>query len=293
VDPNGGATSYWFEYGTSLSYGQQTPSASAGSGLVAIFVQAELTGLTPAVTYHFRLVASNSAGTSFGSDRQFTTTSIPATMGAVSTPALRAGRLADGAVPLALSWSATPGSGTICKYEVQKGSSTVPASHESVVETTDLLTTAPRTTGLYYRVRARGCDGTVSAVAESAPVDLRVLQESTGALRRSAGWRRLGAADASGGYVLRTTTPGARLRLSFTGRSLALVAPRGSSYGAVSVSLDGAAATRVNLSRARRESQVVLYVVNFPSSGKHTVTIRARAAGSRRRVEVDAFAVVG
>ncbi|HEV2950797.1 MAG TPA: hypothetical protein VGZ51_01740, partial [Actinomycetota bacterium] len=66
VDPNGGATSYWFEYGTSLAYGQQTASASAGSGLVAIFVQAELAGLSPAATYHFRLVAANSGGTSFG-----------------------------------------------------------------------------------------------------------------------------------------------------------------------------------------------------------------------------------
>lgn len=93
--------------------------------------------------------------------------------------------------------------------------------------------------------------------------------------------------------MLRTTTLGARLTLSFIGRSLAFVVPRGRSYAAVSVSVDGAAATRINLYRARRESQVAVYVANFPSSGRHKVVIRARAAGSRRRVEVDAFAVLG
>jgi hypothetical protein len=293
VDPNGGATSYWFQYGTTLSYGQQTPSVSAGSGLIAVFVQAELTGLSPATTYHFRLVAANSGGTSFGSDRQFTTASIPATVAAVSTPALRSGRLADGAVPLSLAWSATPGSGTICRYEVQKGSAAEPPNQVGVVEAPALSTSSQRASGLYFRVRASGCDGTVSEFAVSAPVDLRLLQESTPALRRSAGWRRSAAADASGGYVLRTASPGARITLSFTGRSLALVVPKGPGYGALSVSLDGAAATRIGLNSSRRAAQLALYVVNLPSSGRHKVIIRARAVGSRRRVDVDAFAVVG
>lgn len=293
VDPNGGSTSYWFQYGTTTAYGLQTPSASAGAGLVAVVVDSPLTGLSPATTYHFRLVAQNSGGTSVGSDREFRTASIPATVGAVSAPTLRSGRLADGAVPLSLAWSATPGSGAMCRYEVQKGSDAAPPNHVGVVEAPALFTSSQRASGLYYRVRALGCDGTVSAFADSAPVDLRLLQESTSALRRGAGWRRSAAADASGGYVLRTTSPGARITLSFTGRSLAIVVPKGPGYGAVAVSLDGAAATRIGLNSARRAPQLALYVVNFPSSGRHKVVIRARAVGSRRRVDIDAFAVVG
>jgi hypothetical protein len=61
----------------------------------------------------------------------------------------------------------------------------------------------------------------------------------------------------------------------------------------VSASLDGAAATRMGLNAARRAPQLALYVVNFPSSGRHKVVIRAHAVGSRRRVDIDAFAVVG
>ena len=78
-----------------------------------------------------------------------------------------------------------------------------------------------------------------------------------------------------------------------TWTALGHVVPKGPGYGAVSVSVDGAAATRLGLNSARRAPQLALYVVNFPSSGRHTVVIRARAVGSRRRVELDAFAVVG
>jgi hypothetical protein len=80
--------------------------------------------------------------------------------------------------------------------------------------------------------------------------------------------------------------------LTFTGRSLAFVAPKGASYGAVSVSVDGGAATRIDLYRANRAPQVTVYVLNLPSSGEHKAVIRARAVGSRRRVDIDAFAVI-
>src|SRR5688500_11799653 len=95
VDPNGEETSYWFEYGVSLGYGNTTPSTPVGAGVVAVAAQAELTGLSPATTYHYRLVAQNPGGTSFGTNRQFTTVSIPPTMGAVSTLTLRTGRLVN------------------------------------------------------------------------------------------------------------------------------------------------------------------------------------------------------
>jgi hypothetical protein len=81
--------------------------------------------------------------------------------------------------------------------------------------------------------------------------------------------------------------------LSFTGRSFALVAPKGPRYGAISVSIDGAAATRVSLYRATRAARVVVFVANLSTAGPHKAVIRADAVGSRRRVDVDAFAVVG
>ena len=73
VDPNGRATTYFFEYGTTTAYGTKTSSSSAGSGSNATNVSKTVTGLKPGATYHFRLVATSDAGTVTGADLSFTT----------------------------------------------------------------------------------------------------------------------------------------------------------------------------------------------------------------------------
>jgi hypothetical protein len=78
VNPHGKATTYTFQYGTSTAYGSQTPARSAGSGTVAKRVGFRVTGLTPGVRYHFRVIASNADGTSAGGDRSFKTSLPPA-----------------------------------------------------------------------------------------------------------------------------------------------------------------------------------------------------------------------
>ena len=49
------------------------PSASAGSGYLAQPETTILSGLEGSTTYHYRLVASNGGGSSFGEDQTFTT----------------------------------------------------------------------------------------------------------------------------------------------------------------------------------------------------------------------------
>jgi hypothetical protein len=66
-------TTYHFEWGTTTAYGLRSPDGMA-SGNAGKTVAADVTGLTPLTTYHFRLVASNASGTAFGADAQFTTT---------------------------------------------------------------------------------------------------------------------------------------------------------------------------------------------------------------------------
>jgi hypothetical protein len=74
VNPEGHETTYHMEYGTTVAYGSSTPPASlAGSAFEDEPVSVALSGLQPRTTYHFRVVASNSAGTTFGEDQTFTT----------------------------------------------------------------------------------------------------------------------------------------------------------------------------------------------------------------------------
>lgn len=60
-----------FEYGTSLSYGASVPCARQPAS--AFTVYAPVTGLSESTPYHFRIVATNTLGTSYGADQTFTT----------------------------------------------------------------------------------------------------------------------------------------------------------------------------------------------------------------------------
>ena len=74
VPPYALPTTYTFVYGTTTAYGSQTTAGTVPGSTAIQTVSATLTGLTPATTYHYRLVAINSnreVGT--GADRTFTT----------------------------------------------------------------------------------------------------------------------------------------------------------------------------------------------------------------------------
>ena len=79
VNPNGLSTSCYFEYGTSTSYGSTTSSQSLGSGSSSQSVNASISNLQINTTYHCRLRANNSYGTSYGSDVTFTTNQLSQT----------------------------------------------------------------------------------------------------------------------------------------------------------------------------------------------------------------------
>jgi Ca2+-binding RTX toxin-like protein len=78
VNPDGRATGWWFEYGTSTRYGTRTAEQGAGSGVAAVNVSTTLTGLASGTNFHYRLVARNSSGPSAGADATFTTLAAPA-----------------------------------------------------------------------------------------------------------------------------------------------------------------------------------------------------------------------
>lgn len=77
VNPNGLDTHYYFEYGTiSTRYESSAPpppGSDAGSGSTPVRVSAALSGLAPFTTYYYRVVASNSTGTSYGEEKSFKT----------------------------------------------------------------------------------------------------------------------------------------------------------------------------------------------------------------------------
>jgi len=89
VDPEGLPTTVYFQYGLDKRYSQlgasgpnytgQTPAQQIGSDFTSHTIgPVSVAGLVPNALYHVRLVASNSAGTTFGQDVTFTTALAPA-----------------------------------------------------------------------------------------------------------------------------------------------------------------------------------------------------------------------
>ena len=78
VNPGRGATVFLVEYGQTSGFGQQTSTSdSIGDEDAEIPVSANLTGLTPGTTYHYRVVAMNFSGTTEGPTLTFNTPAAP------------------------------------------------------------------------------------------------------------------------------------------------------------------------------------------------------------------------
>jgi hypothetical protein len=88
VNPKGEATTYYFQYGTTTAYGSQTPTQGPTAAVSTNQpASANVDGLAPNTTYHFRLVAVNASGTANGKDAKFTTTAAPASITLGAAPA--------------------------------------------------------------------------------------------------------------------------------------------------------------------------------------------------------------
>jgi hypothetical protein len=64
-------------YGTSIPYSSSTPSRSVAAGTAGVNVTASLGSLSPGRTYHYRLIATSTAGTTAGADLEFRTAPKP------------------------------------------------------------------------------------------------------------------------------------------------------------------------------------------------------------------------
>ena len=81
IDPLGNETSYYFQYGSepcapnpaACTDIPAAPGASIGAGQAGVPVSQQITGLRPASTYHYRVLASNALGISEGPERELTT----------------------------------------------------------------------------------------------------------------------------------------------------------------------------------------------------------------------------
>jgi len=172
LDSDGGLPSdCGFEWGLDTGYGSVTPTELKPTG--ETFSQV-LGGLQPNTTYHFRAFATNSYGTSYGSDQSFTTpsvlpvtTTLPAIDIDVSKTNLRGILTDDGGqtCDCSFEWGLTPtyGNETSWQSGKQKGDAFA-----------QLIAGLESDTTYHFRARAINSTG----LANGANITFRTLKET-------------------------------------------------------------------------------------------------------------------
>jgi Ca2+-binding RTX toxin-like protein len=172
VSPGGQATTWQFEYGPTTSYGAKTTARSAGSGTAAVDVSADVTALTPGTTYHYRLTATNAAGTARGADGIFSTAPPPAAVtGAAGDVTPTAATVAGTVDPNGLPTTWFVELGTSTSYGTRTDTGSVAGGTAAVPVSVRLSALQPGRT-YHYRVvatseagTARGADRTFVTIA--------------------------------------------------------------------------------------------------------------------------------
>jgi hypothetical protein len=160
INPNGATTSAYFQYGTTTSYGSTGQSTT---GITATrSLQAMVTGLAPSTTYHYRIVASNSGGTSYGSDMSFTT--IAATVTVPKAPSNLTGT-ATSVTQIKLSWVDNSNNETEFLIDRWNGSTWVQIGTVGPNVTTYTDSGLSPSTTYYYQVAAYNSEGTAWAAS--------------------------------------------------------------------------------------------------------------------------------
>jgi hypothetical protein len=172
VNPNGGeVSSCLLEYGTSTSYGSSVACTSLpGSGESPVAVAAPLGDLSANTLYHFRLVATNPGGTSYGSDETFSSLPNPPALWTEAASAVTQ-RTAT------LNATINPGGGLVRSCIFEYGASTLygssiectslPGSGAGPVAVSALLQGLSASTTYHFRILASGTGGAVHGADET------------------------------------------------------------------------------------------------------------------------------
>ena len=165
VDPNGNATQYKFEYGTTPAFGMETGWSSAGDGTSARSVSDSVDGLAAGTKIYYRLVAKSVRGTNYGPTRYCSTV-------AAQKPSATTGNAGSVAkTTAAVTGTVNPnGAATSVYFQYGKSSSSLGSQtgSQSAGNGDDHKSLSTGLSGLsantkyYYRVVATNAKGTTS-----------------------------------------------------------------------------------------------------------------------------------
>jgi len=147
--------------------------------------------------------------------------------------------------------------------------------------------------GYQYRYRVRALEGSLwSDWVASPQVDVLRDSEASPAVTYSGTWRSATATSYIGSHVRYARVRGARASVAFTGRSIALIGPKGPTRGSALVYIDGRYVRTVSLYYRTYRARQVFFAANWSTVGTHRVTIIVAGTAGHPMVALDAFYVL-
>ena len=171
VNPNGLDTHFYFLYATksTLSGASQTPSQDLGSGATASIISANIAGLSTGTTYYFRVVASNSSGTTNGSIVGFQAGNFATVTTTAATTVTGSGATISGTINpqgangwWGFEWSTSPtmspSNWTPCFLAGSPSSCPAVVANSTTQSFSETLTGLASSTTYYYRIGSYDSD---------------------------------------------------------------------------------------------------------------------------------------
>ena len=216
----------------------------------------------------------------------------PSVSGLTVAPAPASSLTSTGMVWLDARWSATGGGATLTGHELRlssSGGSTWDTFTTPNGATPYMSLRLPAGRTYLVEVRARNSEGQWSAWSSAHSFKVGLAQAETASSFETVGtWKSASLAGASGGAVSLSSSSGAIIRYSFTGRAVALVATTGPDRGRADVYVDGWRIATIDLYSATTSTREVVFTRTWSTSGSHIVSLQVRSG----RVDLDAAMVL-
>jgi hypothetical protein len=239
---------------------------------------------------------------------QFTIDTTPPVVAAPADPTIpMGGQLQlDGTLGVQESWSATdtysPSSALLYTVEQRAGATPATLGSFAAIPT---LTNMPGTTaaivpiaagGPYHQLRVRA-ENQLGVAGESPPGNpfaLNVIDDSDARIVYSTAWTVKNDSAAYGGKLHTVSSAGATATITFSGGSIAVIAPLGPAYGSIRICIDVsvsvAGCTTTTLHSTTAVERNIVYVSGPLAAGPHNIQV-SNPSGSP--ISLDGVVVLG
>jgi hypothetical protein len=245
--------------------------------------------------YTLEVTATNAIGTGPAG----TASVIVDTTGPVVSPpvvTLRSGLSMSGtSIPVAIAWSASDPLTGVSDTSLERALGAGAYVDQALpAATSTSVTQTLASSSSAYRFRDQAIDGRGNpSLWATGPWTFMTLRQETGTgIVYSGSWTSSSTSTALGGKIRSTSSKGASVSYTFTGRGVSFVSRKGTTSGKVSVYLDGTYIGSVDLYASATTVRWIAWAKTNPTSAKHVLKIVNQATSGRPRLYIDGFATI-